>query len=95
MKEISTYIKKHPRENILVTYMFAGHGLVHKGAQTVLINEFDPKTGYYRLFLVEQLMRAMSTNYHNSYHVAFFPCCREISKKDKHCGCFGPTKVKA
>jgi len=75
--------------------MFAGHGLVHNGAQTVLINEFEPKTGYYKLFLVEQLMRAMSTNYKNSYHVAFFPCCREISQKDKHCGCFGPTKEKA
>ena len=40
--------------------MFAGHGLVHNGAQTVLINEFEPTTGYYKLFLVEQLMHPLA-----------------------------------
>ena len=75
--------------------MFAGHGMVHNGAQTVLVNELDPKTGYYRLLLVEQVMRAMSNNFKCSFHLAFLPCCREIYNKDKHCNCFGPTKEKA
>ena len=33
-----------PRENIVVIWLFAGHGILQDGGQTMVLNEYDPYT---------------------------------------------------
>ena len=31
LKDVGKYIKAHPEENVFVSYMFSGHGIVYNG----------------------------------------------------------------
>ena len=72
-------------------YLFAGHGGEQEGRQCIVINEFDNKTTWYKLWRVEAMIRAMAQNFPRSYHCIFFACCREIFDTRTHSGGFkGP-----
>ena len=58
------------------------------GAQIVLVNEFDSKSRFYKVFLIENKVRFFANVLKNSYVMAFFACCREIWDPTKHCDCF-------
>jgi len=62
----------------MVIALFAGHGLVKDNQQHVVINEFDVRTGYYRLFNVEKVLRGYARDHNNTYVIGINACCRSI-----------------
>ena len=95
MKATRTELKKLLKENehkkILVVYVFAGHGIVEAGTQAVVLNEFRKSTGFYWYFKVENMLRDIAEKYQNSFHLAFYACCREIHDPNRHCGGYTGT----
>ena len=77
-----------PEENYTIIYTIAAHGILRDGKQTVLINEYDKKTGFYKVWNVEANIRLLASTFHNTYHIAFFACCREFYNSARHTGCF-------
>ena len=67
-----------PPESIVIISVFAGHGILKNGTQTLVLNEFDETTQFYKLLDAEHKMRLLSDMYCNSYIIAIFACCREI-----------------
>ena len=47
----------NPSENYLVVFLFACHGKLKEGYQHIVINEYDRKTKYYKLFPAEEKLR--------------------------------------
>ena len=81
-------------KNYLVVCMFAGHGILKDGMQTLVLNEFDRKTQFYQLFKAEDLIRQVASVYSkNSYFIAIFACCRELYKAEIHSGCVLDPKL--
>ena len=75
--------------------MLAGHGIVNKGRQALLLNEFSETTKFYKFWAVESNIRSIATEFKNSYSMTFFACCREIFGAEKHSGCFEGTMAEA
>ena len=48
-----------PKVNFLVFLLFAGHGILKDGMQTLVLNEFDDKS-FYNLFKAEHEVRSLS-----------------------------------
>ena len=51
-----------------------------------MINEFNPKTKWYKMFNLEQFVRTFAESYMNTYTMAFVAACREIYDKEDHRG---------
>ena len=73
--------------------MLACHGIAEDGKQAVLVNTFNKKTGFYTFWPVEIEVRGWAAQYHNSYHVVFFACCREPYNASSHRGFFGSKEA--
>ena len=93
--KLSKRIKKHPDETFLIIYALAGHGMSVNGRQVLLVNSFDKKIAFYRMWGVENDIRNSAKNNRNSYQVALFACCREIHNTQKHSGLFGGSEQQA
>ena len=85
----------NPDRRMAIFYAFAGHGIQIDGQQYVIVNEFVPKQGFYRMWNTEDDIRVMSTKYPNTFSVAVYACCREIYSVKKHTGHIGGTKDEA
>ena len=70
--------KKRPVEKFLLVCLFAGHGILKDGMQSMLLNEYDENTGFYRLLCAEAKLRLWSEIYPNAYILGIFACCRQI-----------------
>ena len=62
---------------ILIVTLYAGHGMLKDGMQTLLTNEFDEKKGFYKMILAETWARDWA-RYTNTYVICFFACCRQL-----------------
>ena len=60
-----------------VLALFAGHGFITESGQTIVLNEFIKRTGYYSLAPVERITRDIAEKFKNSYSIAIFACCRQ------------------
>ena len=56
--------------------LFAGHGIMKDGMQTLVLNQYCERTQFYKLLLVEKAIRGWAVNYPNAYVIAIFACCR-------------------
>ena len=45
------------RTNYLLIFFFAGHGVLFEGSQAILLNEFDKRSGFYKMKKVEAKLR--------------------------------------
>ena len=63
--------RKQPIEKFLIIFLFAGHGILKDGLQALLFNEYDEKTGFYRLLTAEAKLRLWSEIYPKN---PIFPC---------------------
>ena len=88
-------IKSEPKKKFVLVYLIAGHGIQTGGLQTVVINEFDEKTRFYKIWGVESDIRDWTENNANVYIVCFFACCRELHNATRHSGCYGGTLEEA
>ena len=86
LRNIQKRIQEDPETNYLILYVIAGHGMNVKGQQVLLLNEFDKKTNWYKMLMVETKIRTLAKICPNSYQVAFFGCCREVYDKSFHNG---------
>ena len=67
LTDIRKRLRENPDKNFLVISCWAGHGMQLQGKQIVLINEFSPKSRFYKHCKVEDEARAIAKNYKNSY----------------------------
>ena len=65
--------KQNPEINYVVIFVVAGHGMNERGQQIMLINEFNPKTNWYKMFNLEQFIRTFAESYQNTYTMTFPP----------------------
>ena len=49
-RDLNKRAKLHPDLKMLIKFGIAGHGIMRDGRQTVLLNEFDPKTFFYKVW---------------------------------------------
>ena len=92
-KELKTW--KEDNQKPLVIYIFACHGIQESGSQGVVVNEFDKRTEFYKIWKAEAMIRTFAKMFPNSYHLSFFVCCREIYNPFRHTGCVGGTHQEA
>ena len=85
--------KRNPQDIVLALTCFASHGMILDGRQVILINEFDKRKGFYKIFGVEEIMRKLALKFSNAYLVVIFACCREIFLAAQHCGGFSLLQV--
>ena len=83
------------KEKTFVIYILASHGIQENGSQGVVVNEFDKKTEFYKIWKIEALIRYFAKTYPNSYHLAIFACCREVYDPFRHTGCVGGSYEEA
>ena len=76
-------------------FALAGHGIQLDGRQTILINEFDKRSGFYKMWSIETNIRNWASRNTNTYIIGLFACCREIFSTKRHCGLFGGTEQQA
>ena len=65
-------------ENFLIIFLFAGHGLLKDGQQVLVLNEYDQKTSFYKLYMAEKKLRTLARVFTNSYLIGIFACCRQL-----------------
>ena len=53
LPELSRLIKNKPNETVFIFSCYASHGMIMDGRQFILVNEFDSKRGFYKLFAAE------------------------------------------
>ena len=53
------------------------HGVIKGGSQHVVINEFDQRNNFYKLWPAETTLNNLAENYSNSYVIGVFACCRQ------------------
>ena len=65
-------------------------------SQVFVLNEYNKRQEFYKLFTAEKKIRCIATGMKNSYLLSIFACCRELFKLDKHCRCiFAESKKEA
>ena len=69
---------KNSKESFMVLFMFAGHGFINGTGWSFPLNEYDANEGYYKLVLVEQILRTMAELKPKYYIVGIFVGCRQI-----------------
>ena len=81
--------KNNPDKRFLFIFVLAGHGILQRGEQILLVNEFSNNTKFYKVWPAEADIRKLASTYSNSYCIAFFACCREVYNAESHSGCIG------
>ena len=56
-KAVRQLLNKAADEKIAIIWVCASHGGQNNGLQTVVVNQYNKKTGYYKLWGVEYLIR--------------------------------------
>ena len=85
--KIQRLIKQNPQKKYLVVWLFAGHGILTGGMQSIVINEFDRFTKFYRTYKVESAISALAAKNPNSYMITIFACCRQLHNEKSMTGC--------
>jgi hypothetical protein len=84
-KALKALLKDAGEERIAIVYTFASHGGMRGGLQTVIVDQFDKKTRYFKLWQVEAMIRDLARIFVRSFHFVIFACCREVLEKTADC----------
>ena len=82
-----------PEKKHFGIFFFACHGMAWQSMQQILVNEFDDKRGFYKLFGIESTVRTLSEHCKNCYFVCIFACCRELYSPQDHSNCVGALSI--
>ena len=93
-KRIQAGDKLKIKRRYLVIYLFAGHGVLFKGMQGFLLNDFDESKKFYRILGAEEKIRVLAENFGNSYHIGVFTCCRMLETAVKMSGMLSYAEAK-
>ena len=91
--KILRQLTTEPDRKFCTIWLFAGHGILKLGMQTIMVNEFDPKKGFYKLYNAEETIRVMANNNSNSYMITIFACCRQLYNGDKMQGYYSEDQI--
>ena len=80
-------------QNVMLFFLFAGHGMIANNEQVLLCNRFDDKAKFYAFFKVETMLRNLAQKYANVYIVTLFACCRQRFDPAEMCICFDEKKA--
>ena len=69
--------------NFLIITLYAGHGMLKDGMQSLLMNEFDNLKGFYKMIYAEKIARDWASH-PNTYVIVFFACCRQLYKESRY-----------
>ena len=67
VSSIKKRCRESPAENFLIVYVLASHGMIVDGQQVVLLNQFDERTRYYKMWSAERDIREIAETFANSY----------------------------
>ena len=93
LNKITKRIKSQPEEQFLVILLFAGHGILKQGVQNIVLNEFNPKDGFYKMHAIEGVIRAWANMLQNAYFITIFACCRQTYDWNTMKGYFDAEQV--
>ena len=93
LNKITRRIKGQPEEQFLVILLFAGHGILKQGVQNIVLNEFNPKDGFYKMHAIEGVVRAWANMLQNAYFITIFACCRQTYDQNTMQGFFDADQV--
>ena len=51
--------------------------------QTIVVNEFDKSSTFYKLYNAEEIIRVMANGNQNAYMITIFACCRQLHDAEK------------
>ena len=60
--------------------------------QSLLFNELDKRTGFYKMLHAESVIRNMAENFSNSYMITIFACCRQLYNPMKMKDCIAKSE---
>ena len=66
-KAVRTLLKESGDQKIAIVWCFACHGVQANGMQAVIVNEFNKRLGYYKLWYVENMIRGFARKHPNSF----------------------------
>ena len=58
-----------------------------------MLNEFNPKDGFYKMHAIEGVVRAMANMLQNAYFITIFACCRQTYDWNTMQGFFDADRV--
>ena len=93
IKGLARRFKKNATLKHLIFMFFASHGMAHESTQHIVLNEFNSKKDFYKLYAAEQQIRYLSKLFMNCYYISVFACCREIWLAKKHANCVGANSL--
>ena len=88
-RKLNKKISSAKKLRLLCFAFFSCHGMLFESTQHVVLNEFDPKKKFYKLYAAQEQIRFLSNRYKNCYFISVFACCREKWLPDKHTNCIG------
>ena len=65
------------------------------GKQMAVVNDWEKRTEYYKMWPAEADIRDRAAKYKNAYFLGYFACCREIFNPKTHRDLFGGTEIQA
>ena len=77
----------------LCLMFFACHGMSKYGTQHIVLNEFDGRMYFYKLYDAENKIRLFSKLFKNCYFISIFACCRELFFPHKHTNCVSASSI--
>ena len=76
--------RRVPMEKYLIFFLFATHGILFEGRQSILLNEF--KDNFYHQFAAEAKLRSWAGIFPHAYIISIFACCRQLYNKETMTG---------
>ena len=63
LQQIRKTCEEHHDKGIVISYVFAGHGMLVDGEQVLLFNEYDPYTHFYKMQNFEHDIRNIAEEF--------------------------------
>ena len=68
IKSINQRLEKNPNKKFMVVYLLDGHGMQdNHRKQVIVLNEFNDKTRFYKLWPIENDIQTIAKKHANSY----------------------------
>ena len=94
-KSLTGKFRNAAQLKFLCLMFFACHGMSLNGTQQIVLNQFDTKMQFYKIYDIENKIRLFSKLFKNCYLISIFACCREIFRSHKHTDCIGANSLAA
>ena len=77
LEQLTAGRRADPPEDYLVVHCFSASAIQVNGMQSLLLNEYDEESSFYRLFEAEDLLRGLADEFSNLYQIGIFTSHRK------------------